>query len=102
MIPAFSYSSSCHAFIVLIIVALIMFLFCIGSLEAAKSSEPATLSESDQKTTEKVRLLKEKISSNIALMPIVLNRMRECMSKIDKLDSSDQVIHPAFKRKKTR
>lgn len=49
----------------------------------------------------KIQLLKDKISSNVSAMPIVLKRMKECISKIDKLDSNNGIIHPAFKRKKT-
>ncbi|XP_062090322.1 uncharacterized protein LOC133796706 [Humulus lupulus] len=62
------------------------------------SSTPA---DGDQETIEKIRLLKDKISSNASKMPIVLKRMRECISKIDKLDSQNRTIHPAFKRKRT-
>ncbi|KAF4386716.1 hypothetical protein F8388_006671 [Cannabis sativa] len=62
------------------------------------SSIPA---DGDQETIEKIRLLKDKISSNASKMPIVLKRMRECISKIDKLDSQNRTIHPAFKRKRT-
>uniref|UniRef100_A0A2N9FIR8 Uncharacterized protein n=1 Tax=Fagus sylvatica TaxID=28930 RepID=A0A2N9FIR8_FAGSY len=45
--------------------------------------------------------LEDKISSNVSAMPIVLKRMKECISRIDKLDSNNGIIHPAFKRKKT-
>ena len=57
--------------------------------------------EQDQEIAEKLQLLKDKISSNVSAMPIVLKRMKECISKIDKLDSYNGIIHPAFKRKKT-
>lgn len=57
--------------------------------------------EGDQAILEKIRLLNEKISSNASAMPIVLKRMRECISKIDKFDSQNLTIHPAFKRKRT-
>ncbi|KAK6789876.1 hypothetical protein RDI58_013676 [Solanum bulbocastanum] len=54
-----------------------------------------------QKEAEKVQLLKQKITSNASAIPIVLNRMKEGMAKIDKLQSSNKVIHPAFKRGRT-
>ncbi|XP_050237733.1 uncharacterized protein LOC126687279 [Mercurialis annua] len=64
-----------------------------------KSSNSALPTEGEEKIADKVRLLKDKISSNISAMPIVLKRMRESVSKIDNLDSDNGIIHPAFKRK---
>ncbi|KAK9273156.1 hypothetical protein L1049_017963 [Liquidambar formosana] len=61
----------------------------------------AILAEEDQNSAEKICLLKQKISSNISAMPIVLKRMNECISMIDKLDSYNEIVHPAFKRKRT-
>ncbi|PIM99964.1 hypothetical protein CDL12_27537 [Handroanthus impetiginosus] len=55
----------------------------------------------DPEEAEKIRLLKQKISSNASALPVVLNRMKEYMAKIDKLESSNGIIHPAFKRKRT-
>ncbi|TXG62841.1 hypothetical protein EZV62_009835 [Acer yangbiense] len=63
-------------------------------------SKGTTLVGEEQKTADKISLLKDKISSNISAMPIVLKRMKECISKIDKLDSYNGIIHPAFKKKK--
>ncbi|KAF9668953.1 hypothetical protein SADUNF_Sadunf14G0057100 [Salix dunnii] len=59
------------------------------------------LTEEDRKTAEKTHLLKEKISSNASAMPVVLKRMKDCISKIDKLYSYNGSIHPAFKKKRT-
>lgn len=61
----------------------------------------ATLAGEVQKEAEKAQLLKQKITSNASAIPIVLNRMKEGMAKIDKLQSSNKVIHPAFKRGRT-
>ncbi|XP_059457625.1 uncharacterized protein LOC132187352 isoform X2 [Corylus avellana] len=66
-----------------------------------KSSEGAPQAEEDQEMAKKIQLLKDKMSSNASVMPNVLKRMKECISKIDKLDSNNGIIHPAFKRKKT-
>ncbi|KAI5598644.1 hypothetical protein BDE02_02G146900 [Populus trichocarpa] len=66
-----------------------------------KSSRAALLTKEDRKTAEKVHLLKEKISSNVSTMPVVLKRMKDCISRINKLDSYNGSIHPAFKKKKT-
>ncbi|KAI9182384.1 hypothetical protein LWI28_024788 [Acer negundo] len=63
-------------------------------------SKGTTLVGEDQMTADKIRLLKDKISSNVSAMPIVLKRMKECINKIDKLDSYNGIIHPAFKKKK--
>ncbi|CAK9134414.1 unnamed protein product [Ilex paraguariensis] len=61
----------------------------------------ALLAEEDQENADKIQLLKQKISSNASSMPIVLKRMKECMSKMDKLELSNGIIHPAFKKKRT-
>ncbi|XVF73200.1 hypothetical protein PTKIN_Ptkin12aG0182200 [Pterospermum kingtungense] len=63
------------------------------------NSEAMKLDE-DRRTEEKVRLLREKISSNISAMPVVVKRMKECISRIEKLDSCNGVIHPVFKKRK--
>ncbi|KAA8520627.1 hypothetical protein F0562_014883 [Nyssa sinensis] len=67
----------------------------------AESGKGTSLAKEDQDTAEKTQLLKQKISSNVSAMPVVLKRMKECMSRIDKLDSCNGFIHPAFKRKRT-
>lgn len=61
----------------------------------------AALAGEVQKEAEKVQLLQQKITSNASAIPIVLNRMKEGMAKIDKLQSSNKAIHPAFKRART-
>ncbi|KAM7508662.1 hypothetical protein LguiA_019115 [Lonicera macranthoides] len=58
--------------------------------------------EENQENEEKLQLLKSKISSNASAMPILLKRMKECISRIDKLDSLKGTIHPSFKRTRTR
>ncbi|KAG6389297.1 hypothetical protein SASPL_150764 [Salvia splendens] len=55
----------------------------------------------DSDEAEKLQLLKQKISSNASAMPVVLNRLKEYMARIDALDSSNRIIHPAFKMKQT-
>ncbi|KAL2461571.1 hypothetical protein Adt_44991 [Abeliophyllum distichum] len=66
-----------------------------------ESNRMASLVGEDQEEAEKVRLLKQKISSNASTMPIVLKRMKDYMARIDKLEASNGIIHPAFKRKRT-
>ncbi|XVE73869.1 hypothetical protein DITRI_Ditri11bG0153000 [Diplodiscus trichospermus] len=56
--------------------------------------------DEERRTEEKIRLLKEKISSNVSAMPIVLKRMNECVFRIEKLGSCNGVIHPVFKKRK--
>ncbi|KAE8697580.1 F-box/kelch-repeat protein SKIP4-like [Hibiscus syriacus] len=56
--------------------------------------------ELEQRTKEKIQLLKEKISSNISSTPAILNRMKSCISRIEELSSGNGVIHPAFKKRK--
>ncbi|KAG8363320.1 hypothetical protein BUALT_Bualt19G0010100 [Buddleja alternifolia] len=55
----------------------------------------------DPEEAEKIQLLKQKISSNASTLPVILNRMKEYMARIDKLESSNGTIHPVFKRKRT-
>ncbi|XP_044493838.1 uncharacterized protein LOC123217119 [Mangifera indica] len=71
-----------------------------GSGEYVESSKGKTLVKEEQKTAEKVSLLKTKISSNAAAMPTVLKRMKECIARIEELDSYNGIIHPAFKKKR--
>ncbi|KAJ0052455.1 uncharacterized protein LOC116142612 [Pistacia vera] len=68
--------------------------------EHVESSKGATLVKEEQKAAEKIRLLKAKISSNVAAMPTVLKRMKECIFRIEELDSYNGIIHPAFKKKR--
>ncbi|XP_010670546.2 uncharacterized protein LOC104887580 [Beta vulgaris subsp. vulgaris] len=76
-----------------------------GPQSGAGSSLPNSSTELEvddgEKTPDEVQLLRDKISSNISAIPKVLKRMNECISKIDKLVSSNETIHPAFKRKKS-
>ncbi|QHO39544.1 hypothetical protein HN51_005742 [Arachis hypogaea] len=56
----------------------------------------------DPETAKKVKLLNEKITQNCSTMPVILKRMKDCIARIEKLDSYNAaVIHPAFKAKKT-
>ncbi|KAJ8540045.1 hypothetical protein K7X08_026434 [Anisodus acutangulus] len=64
------------------------------------SQRGAALAGEVQKEDEKAQLLKQKITSNASAIPIVLKRMKEAMARIDKLQSSKKVIHPAFKRRR--
>ncbi|KAL3536823.1 hypothetical protein ACH5RR_000189 [Cinchona calisaya] len=65
------------------------------------SGDGTLLTEEDQET-EKIKLLKQKISSNASTMPVVLKRMNDCVARIDNLDSCNGIIiHSAFNRKRT-
>lgn len=64
------------------------------------SDNGALIADGDQETSQKIQLLKAKLSDNASAMPIALKRMQECISKIDKLDSENRIIHPAFKGKR--
>ncbi|XP_022865655.1 uncharacterized protein LOC111385489 [Olea europaea var. sylvestris] len=66
-----------------------------------ESNRMASLVGEDQEEAEKIQLLIQKISSNASTMHIVLKRMKDYMARIDKLESSNGIIHPAFKRKRT-
>ncbi|CAN1308747.1 hypothetical protein LINPERPRIM_LOCUS27485 [Linum perenne] len=71
------------------------------------SGEPAPGSSTgalrSEEEDEKVKLLKEKLAKNASSMPLVLKRMKDCMSKMENLEeslSSKRDIHPAFKKKR--
>ncbi|KAL6981953.1 hypothetical protein U1Q18_023574 [Sarracenia purpurea var. burkii] len=65
------------------------------------SGKRPPLAEEDQETAEKIWLLREKLSSNVSALPVLLERMKECISRIDHLESCNGFVHPAFKRKRT-
>lgn len=46
--------------------------------------------DGDEKAEDDAELLKDKISSNISVMPIILNRINECISRIGELVSSNE------------
>ncbi|KAJ9539457.1 hypothetical protein OSB04_032190 [Centaurea solstitialis] len=62
--------------------------------------ESDALVEHDPIYTEKIQTIKQKISNNASAVPSLLKRMKDCISRIDKLDSFNNGIHPAFKRRK--
>ncbi|CAI9769556.1 unnamed protein product [Fraxinus pennsylvanica] len=72
-----------------------------NSVVPVESSGMASLVGEDQEEAEKIQLLKQKTSSNATMMPIVLERMKDYMARVDKLELSNGIIHPAFKRKRT-
>ncbi|KAJ7951136.1 Eukaryotic translation initiation factor 3 subunit C like [Quillaja saponaria] len=72
------------------------------AVEQATSSKVKPAAQEDPEIARKIQLLKDKISSNVSAVPIVLKRMKDCIAKIDKLDSYNGIIHPAFKRKRTK
>ncbi|CAI9101821.1 OLC1v1039237C1 [Oldenlandia corymbosa var. corymbosa] len=58
-------------------------------------------SAGNEQENEKIKLLKQKITSNTTTIPVVLKRMKDCMKRIDDLDSDNGItIHPVFKRKR--
>ncbi|AEE81894.1 hypothetical protein AtNW77_Chr4g0272141 [Arabidopsis thaliana] len=67
-------------------------------LTIAEAQVPGVLEEQDSE--EKWIQLKERMSRNAANIPKVVKRMRECIESIDKLDSLEVTIHPAFKRQR--
>ncbi|WCJ22801.1 hypothetical protein M5689_004868 [Euphorbia peplus] len=70
--------------------------------EQGTSSQPALSTIRDQKTAEKLRLLKDRISRNISAMPNVINRVKECISRIENNEiENNDIIHPAVKKKRT-
>ncbi|KAF7139449.1 hypothetical protein RHSIM_Rhsim07G0016100 [Rhododendron simsii] len=69
-----------------------------GPIELGRRSP---LAQEDHDTAEKTRLLKQKISSNASALPVLLKRMKECISRIESREPCNEFIPPVFKRKKT-
>lgn len=63
-------------------------------------SNGALLAEGDLATLEKLQAFRAKAATNIAAMPIILQRMNECSTRIDKLEKCDVNIHSVFKIKR--
>lgn len=58
--------------------------------------------ERDAEISKKVQLLKEKTAANASMVPILLKRMKDCISSIDNLSTQEDStirIHSAFNRK---
>ncbi|XP_034709531.1 uncharacterized protein LOC117932395 isoform X2 [Vitis riparia] len=83
------------------------FLEFVSGSEPEASGEPkpgqsrVLLAQGDHETSEKIQLLKQNISSNVSTIPVLLKRLNECMSMVDKLDLYNGIMHPAFKRRRT-
>ncbi|KAL2460696.1 hypothetical protein Adt_44116 [Abeliophyllum distichum] len=71
----------------------------LGTGRHLESGNTASLVGVVQEEAERIQFLKQKISSNTSIMPIVLNRIQGYMARMDKLESLNGIIHPAFKRK---
>lgn len=69
-----------------------------GHFQSIKGSQQMHI---ELKDAEKMRLFEDKLSSNISAIPIIVKRMKDCIARIDKLDSSSGTIHPAFRKKPT-
>ncbi|XP_031483527.1 uncharacterized protein LOC116252987 [Nymphaea colorata] len=70
------------------------------STEPERSSNEASLSTGDQETSEKLSLIKTRISRNISSIPIILTRLKTCIERIDKLEGYKLETHIAFKRRR--
>ncbi|XP_057463846.1 uncharacterized protein LOC130753693 [Actinidia eriantha] len=68
-------------------------------IDAGQSGKRPLLAD-DQETAKKTQLLRDKISRNVSAMPVLLKRMKDCISRIDSLEPRNGYVHPAFKRKR--
>ncbi|KFK30631.1 hypothetical protein AALP_AA6G006900 [Arabis alpina] len=71
-----------------------------SSLTLPETQGPGALGTEEQDFKEKVIQLKARMSKNAANLPKVVKRVRECIDGINKLDSLDGTIHPAFRRRR--
>ncbi|XP_019226473.1 PREDICTED: uncharacterized protein LOC109207931 [Nicotiana attenuata] len=73
----------------------------ISLLDVGGPTNIAMLAGEERKEAEKIQLLKKKNLESASAIPVALNRMKDCMARIDKLQSCNGVIHPTFKRKRS-
>ncbi|XP_010427101.1 PREDICTED: uncharacterized protein LOC104712005 [Camelina sativa] len=72
----------------------------IPNVDAETQASVVVGTEVEQDCREKMIRLKEIMSRNAANIPKVVKRMRDCIERMDKLDSLDvTTIHPAFFQK---
>lgn len=64
------------------------------------SRSGAHLGTEDQESRDRYVQFKETVCGNVNTMPLVVKRMRECKESIDKSNSLNGTIHPAFTRRK--
>ncbi|KAK9742970.1 hypothetical protein RND81_03G208500 [Saponaria officinalis] len=73
--------------------------FFLGEESCSGNSNRESAAANGETTTADVKLINEKICCNISALPKVLKRMNECISRIDRFVSPDEIVHPTFKRK---
>ncbi|OIT22892.1 PREDICTED: uncharacterized protein LOC109216993 [Nicotiana attenuata] len=71
------------------------------SSDVGGPTDIAMLAGEERKEAEKIQLLKKKNLESASAIPVALNRMKDCMARIDKLQSCNGVVHPTFKRKRS-
>ncbi|KAJ4952681.1 hypothetical protein NE237_029513 [Protea cynaroides] len=64
--------------------------------EHIESIKAALLAKEDPEIMEKILLLNLQMSSNDSAMTIILKRINDCISIMDRLDSLNGSTHPAF------
>uniref|UniRef100_A0A7C8ZWX4 Uncharacterized protein n=1 Tax=Opuntia streptacantha TaxID=393608 RepID=A0A7C8ZWX4_OPUST len=67
----------------------------------SSSDDPNAMLSAHGDDVDNAELLRDNISSNIYAMPILINRINECISRIDELVSSNGTPHPELKWKKS-
>ncbi|XP_010456273.1 PREDICTED: uncharacterized protein LOC104737725 [Camelina sativa] len=73
----------------------------VDSGSIAETQASVVVGTEEQDSREKMIRLKEIMSRNAANIPKAVKRIRDCIERIDKLDSLDvTTIHPAFRRRK--
>ncbi|KAL8208053.1 hypothetical protein R6Q57_007465 [Mikania cordata] len=71
-----------------------------GSSSSNPNSDRGELEVDDLANVDKLGMIKHRISANKFAMSSQLKRLKDCMSRIDKLNPLYKGIHPAFKRRK--
>ncbi|KAJ8450218.1 hypothetical protein Cgig2_033412 [Carnegiea gigantea] len=64
---------------------------------SSDNSNEMLSADGDEKAEDDAELLEDKISSNICVMPIILNRINECISRIHELVSSNETTYAVLK-----
>lgn len=73
---------------------------CVEVPSEAQSAAGTSHAEAEQNMLEKLKMFKSKTEANIAAMPKVLEKMNECVARMEKMEQLNVNIHPVFQRKR--
>ncbi|KAI5011576.1 uncharacterized protein LOC123427533 [Hordeum vulgare subsp. vulgare] len=72
---------------------------CVEIPSEAQAAAETLHVEAEQNRIEKVKTLKLKTEANIAALPKVVEQIKECVARMDKLERLNLSTHPVYERK---